>query len=185
MRTQKFALTYPWDMNGYKPKTEFELSADEAGFQLLIKIEEGDPRRIETDDQSAVHMDSCVEWFVNFMPGECERYFNFETNANGAMYAAYRKDRHDYQMLTREEISTMQISAKIEEKVWEVSYKVPFELIRRYIPQYQFREGMTIRANFYKCGDGTTLPHYGMWNEFCIEKPDFHRPEFFGEILLE
>jgi hypothetical protein len=40
----------------------------------------------------------------------------------------------------------------------------------------------TLRANFYKCGDGTSVPHYLSWNQVITETPDFHRPEFFGEI---
>lgn len=185
MKTQKFTLTYPWDKNGYRPKTEYELSADESGFLMKIRVGESDPRREETAHQSKVHMDSCVEWFVNFMPEESDRYFNFETNANGAMHAAFRKNRYDYQLLTEQEIEQMEISASVTENSWKVSYKVPFALIRTYLPQYRFEEGMKVRANFYKCGDKTDLPHYGIWKVFFVEKKDFHRPEFFGEIRLD
>ncbi|MGN0313478.1 MAG: carbohydrate-binding family 9-like protein [Fusicatenibacter sp.] len=27
------------------------------------------------------------------------------------------------------------------------------------------------------------FPHYGMWNVFNVNPPDFHRPEYFGEII--
>ena len=39
-------------------------------------------------------------------------------------------------------------------------------------------------GNFYKCGDATLLPHYLSWSQIDTEQPDFHRPEFFGELLL-
>lgn len=45
--------------------------------------------------------------------------------------------------------------------------------------------GKTIRANFYKCGDALKKPHFLSWSPINIEKPDFHRPDFFGEITFE
>ena len=42
----------------------------------------------------------------------------------------------------------------------------------------------SLRANFYKCGDKTAHPHYLSWSPIHTEKPDFHRPEFFGELIL-
>ena len=57
------------------------------------------------------------------------------------------------------------------------------EFIKKYLPTYKHGEGTVIRANFYKCGDKMQYQHYGMWNEYHVEKPDFHRPEYFGEIV--
>ena len=34
-------------------------------------------------------------------------------------------------------------------------------------------DGMSIRANFYKCGDELQKPHFLSWNPIKIEKPDF------------
>jgi hypothetical protein len=185
MENKTFALTYPWDKNGYKPDVTYELGVDDMGFHMYIKAKERNPRRVETEHQKMICEDSCVEWFANFMPEACDRYFNFEMNANGATYAAFRKDRYEYQMLTEEDIKEMQIRTEIREEDWIVQYRVPFSLIRKYIPQYQFREGMKISTNFYKCGDKTSMPHYGIWKEFPIEAPDFHLPQFFGEVILE
>jgi hypothetical protein len=42
----------------------------------------------------------------------------------------------------------------------------------------------SLRANFYKWGDGTSVPHYLTWSHIVTETPDFHRPEFFGELFL-
>ena len=184
MENKIFTLTYPWDVNGYKPEVEFKLSVDEVGFHMHIRAKETNPRREYKEHQNMVCEDSCVEWFVNFMPEECDRYFNFETNANGATYAAFRKDRFEYQMLEDEDIEEMNIRTEILEKEWVVDYVVPFSLIRKYVPQYQFCEGMKISTNFYKCGDKTELPHYGIWKEFPIPAPDYHLPHFFGEVIL-
>ena len=43
-------------------------------------------------------------------------------------------------------------------------------------------KGKTFRANFYKCGDMLSVPHYVTWNPVGTPKPDYHRPEYFGEL---
>lgn len=118
--------------------------------------------RVETEHFAPVCLDSCVEWFVNFMPEKCDKYFNFEVNANGAMNVRCHKDRHDAQPLSLEDIASLNIQTEIFAESWEVSYTVPFTLIRKYIPDYEFRDGMTIRANFYKCGGQTEYVHHGV-----------------------
>lgn len=182
---QTFTLTYPWDDSGYKPYAEFKLHVDDAGFAMHITVREQNPKRTQREHQLPVHKDSCVEWFVNFAPEICDRYFNFEVNANGIMYVAFRKDRYDLTLLPAEDISMLGIQTTINKETWEVRYHVPFALIRKYIPKYRYEKGMLIRTNFYKCGDETEFPHFGIWTEYPLEKPDFHRPELFGVVALD
>ena len=110
--------------------------------------------------------------------------FNFEINGNGCLNGAFHRDRNDSLPITVEDVESLNIRTMINEDTWEVDYLVPFSLIRKYIPGYQYKEGMKIKANFYKCGDKTAYEHYGMWNKVGTENPDFHRPEYFKEITL-
>ena len=186
MNTKEFTLIYPWDTNGYCPDVRYVMGVDKAGFTMHITVPEANPRRVMTHNFQPVCLDSCVEWFVNFLPEKNDGYFNFETNALGTINVSFQKKRLDpyRRPLTEQEIASLQICADIYEDHWEISYRVPFALIRSYIPDYRFREGMTIRANFYKCGGHTQFVHHGVWNAIPIDKPDFHRPEYFGEIVL-
>ena len=68
MRAKAFAVTYPWDNGDYEPEVTFHLSADEVGFHMHIVAKETGPRRTQTENQTEVYKDSCVEWFVNFAP---------------------------------------------------------------------------------------------------------------------
>lgn len=185
MKKQLFMLSYPWDKNSYKPEVIFELGQNENGFTLNIVVVEKNPRREKTEHLQFVHEDSCVEWFVNFLPEKCDRYFNFEVNANGVMNVSFCKDRYDKQDLSLQDIAFLEINTSIYETYWTVSYKVPFDLIRKYIPEYRYRDGMKIRTNFYKCGDKTEFPHYGVWNPIPLVEPDFHQPDYFGEVVLK
>ena len=188
MEKQVFTLSYPWDevwnKNGYKPEVTFELDVKEVGFTMNITVLEVNPKREKTEHLQFVHEDSCVEWFVNFLPEKCDRYFNFEVNANGIMNVAFRKAGYDSQPLSLEDIASLKIKTELFDTYWTVSYVVPFELIKKYIPEYQYRPGMIIRSNFYKCGDKTEFPHYGIWNPVPLGKPNFHQPDYFGEIVL-
>ncbi|MDE6137165.1 MAG: hypothetical protein K2F97_06800, partial [Muribaculaceae bacterium] len=42
-----------------------------------------------------------------------------------------------------------------------------------------------MRGNFYKCASATSQPHYLSWNPIDTPEPDFHRPEFFGKLILQ
>jgi hypothetical protein len=46
-------------------------------------------------------------------------------------------------------------------------------------------DGVAAAANFYKVGSGLSVPHYLTWNPVGTPAPDYHRPEFFGEVLFE
>ena len=39
-------------------------------------------------------------------------------------------------------------------------------------------------ANFYKCGDLTVNKHYLAWQPVGTERPDYHRPEYFGPMVF-
>ena len=56
---------------------------------LVVKMtaEEPDPCAVFTADNSPVHQDSCLEFFVQ-PAADCKTYFNFELNPNGCMKAA-------------------------------------------------------------------------------------------------
>ena len=66
---------------------------------------------------------------------------------------------------------------------WSLTLAIP--------PQALFRHALTdwsglkARMNLYKCGDNLSHPHFLSWRPIQTEKPDFHRPEFFGEVTFE
>ena len=72
---------------------------------------------------------------------------------------------------------------KIGECTWEVALLIPYKVFFKHA--ITGLDGMSIRANFYKCGDELQKPHFLSWNPIKIEKPDFHRPDFFGLLEFE
>ena len=169
----------------YYPKVEFSVCYSDVGFHAKFKVYESNPKADATKHFEPVHLDSCVEWFVNFYPEKCDRYFNFEINANGVLNAHFRKDRYDAIPLSVEDANSLNIKTQIFDDSWTVEYTVTFEFIKKFIKDYQFTKCMELKSNVFKCGQETEIPHFGMWQEIKREKPDFHQPDDFGTMIVE
>lgn len=64
---------------------------------------------------------------------------------------------------------------------WSLLVVIPLDLIG--LEGCEFP--VTMRGNFYKCADLTTVPHYLSWSPVGTPSPDFHRPEYFGTLVLD
>ena len=174
----------------YCPETTVELTNDHESLFLHFHVQGEQLRALTTCDQGPVWEDSCVEFFCQ-VPGD-KHYMNFETNCIGAMVASRRLSRIDeVRPLPPEEMSLIKRRctfprALIEERdgifIWDVELQIPLRLIFREQPPC-FPQKLMV--NFYKCADKTAKPHFVSWQPIHLPNPDFHRPEFFGEIVLE
>jgi hypothetical protein len=61
---------------------------------------------------------------------------------------------------------------------WTITLAIPLETFFHH--KTGSLKGKSFRANFYKCGDKLSNPHFVTWNPVGTEKPDYHRPEHFG-----
>ena len=67
---------------------------------------------------------------------------------------------------------------------WAAEYRLPLDFFRLFYPDFRLVPGIRFRGNCYKCGDRTEHPHFLAWNPVHTPTPDFHRPEFLGEMIL-
>ena len=63
---------------------------------------------------------------------------------------------------------------------WQITLAIPIEVFA-YTNLGSFNEKQG-RGNFFKCGDDLPEPHFFTWNTIQSQNPDFHLPEFFGEL---
>ena len=67
---------------------------------------------------------------------------------------------------------------------WHITLVIPITAL--FMDKYEsWSELKNARCNFYKCGDGLSKPHYLSWAPVRTEKPNFHSPQFFGEVEFE
>lgn len=173
---------YKWT-EGYAPEAFAQLLyIKDKGFALKMTAVESEPRAVYSNYNDPVYKDSCLEFFVNFDNGD--KYLNFEMNSNGAFLAAVRTDR--YNKTAIDELAPLP-EVKVEkcENAWTVSVFFSNEFIEKTFGKIDIKSGYSFKGNFYKCGDDTDIPHFGMWSPVDNETPDFHRPEFFGDLIVE
>ena len=172
-----------------KPEVSVDVTNDHEAICLHYHVRGRQLRAVTTEDQGPVWEDSCVEFFCQ-VPGD-PHYMNFETNCIGAMVGSRRLGRaEDVQPFPPEEMALISRKCSFpreafEEKdgmfEWEVELRIPLSLIfRESKPVFPQR----LRVNFYKCADKTKYPHFLSWQPIPLPQPNFHCPEFFGEIEL-
>ncbi len=166
-----------WPGSEYAPETNFRLGYDKNCLYILYEVNESRPVRTKTADFEQVCEDSCVEFFCEAPGG---RYFNFEFNANGVgTFASRLSRRQGKRQLDCQEALAIGRQPIIGDDNWQLLVTIPWQLLG-----IEPQKGRKIRANFYKCGDKTPHPHYLSWNAIKTAAPDFHQPEFFGELIL-
>jgi hypothetical protein len=150
---------------------------------------------VNTTYQSDVWKDSCIEIF--FIPGllKNDGYFNLEINCGGTALFNFQKakgvnvipiDIADFKELEIYHSLPIEIREEIEGPLkWEIAIKLPFKILKKY---YDFSlpiSGSKWFVNFYKCADETSNPHWITWTKVKNARPDFHLPQYFGELYFE
>ncbi len=175
---------YPWCDNDYRPKTTVTATYGPAMLYLSFRTDEPEIIASRTRMNDEIYRDSCMEFFLR--PDENDpNYFNFEINANGALLLGFGRDRESRVRL-EEDPSQFDIRvSRFETGGWSLAYRVPLCFLQKYIPTASFHSGNRMQGNFYKCGEDVPHPHFGSWNPIDTPAPDFHRPEFFGQLILD
>lgn len=180
--------SFVWDVNGCKPESYAAMFAVEGeGIHALLWSFEETIRCECTKRDDPVYTDSCLELFLLPVNGD-NRYINFEVNPKGvylSQIGTCREDRVFIKELT--DLEPVIYPMEIEEdgrKAWgyEIILSEGF-VSDLYQTDFRINE-TTMKGNFYKCADAAELPHYGSHFPVKTENPDFHRPEFFGEIIF-
>lgn len=173
---------------GYKP--DVTLFCGHTGRELVLKyrVREDYIAAKHTRINSEVYRDSCVEFFIS--PGG-SRYYNFEFNCIGTVYAAFGgPDQENRVLLEEKKVSQIKtfstlgngyMDTRRTTQPWELTAAIPFALFGEI--DFSTLKGRTFRGNFFKCGDDLPVPHYLSWNPVNRKgTPNFHLPEFFGEL---
>ena len=171
----------------YHPLTAFTIAYSNKYIYVDFYVRGNYLKAVNYTNNSPVAEDSCVEFFLQ-VPGSKE-YWNFEFNCIGTVNASHRETRENPTRLNDNEISQIKRYAScgtrpFEEMEgifsWNLIIAIPFSLIG--INENELPE--KILGNFYKCGSKTSNPHLLSWSPIVYHKPDFHRPEFFGELFF-
>lgn len=179
-----------WDTYPYQPNVKFRIAHSQQGILLNYQVEEDSVRAKYGEDDGDVWTDSCVEFFL--IPANDGVYYNIETNCIGTVLIGAGATRNGRERAPKEitqlikrhaSLGHLPFAEKVGKCTWNLSLIIPYTAFFKH--NIESLDGATIRANFYKCGDELQQPHFLSWNAIEIEKPDFHRPDFFGEISFK
>jgi len=183
------------DRPAHIPDTRAKLAYDADALYVIFRVQDRYVRAVARQHQDCVCTDSCVEFF--FSPGTdvTKGYFNLEMNCGGIMWFHFQTlPRQDNRPLDPVLLQRLHIAHSLPSRVepelaepttWTVEYSLPFDVLCPYLPVVRTTSGTVWRANFFKCADHTSHPHWLTWARVDRPRPDFHVPEAFDELRFE
>ncbi len=178
------------DRPAHFPHTEMKMRYDQNNIYVIFKVDDQYVKAIAKETNGKVWEDSCVEFFFTPVSDTEVGYFNLETNCIGTFLMQYHNQiSNDDGFVGKDDYQKIQIASSINQDVeeelnepltWYIEYKLPVAILTNYLPFEQPGPGVKWRANFYKCGDETSHPHWITWAPVNFPQPKFHLPEFFG-----
>ena len=174
-----------WPEYPYAPEVRFHLAHSDKAIAVMFEVTEDHIKAVAMENNGPVWEDSCVEFFATMADGK--RYINIEMNFAGTILVGKRLTKADAQHLSETEIATIrritslpheQIDSHQEGQSWWAIEIIPYEIFGfDQKPDY-------LRANLYKCGDKCDQMHFLSWSPIPLPTPNFHCPDYFGEINL-
>lgn len=180
---------YPWYEKGNKQATTASVLYDEEALYFLFRARDryssAEPRELN----GGVCFDSCVEFFASPFPEESDAYFNLEVNCCGALHLSWGDGMGPRTFIDAAGAAQVTIITSLDgptkepqsdDSEWRVFVRLPLKVLEGMAGR-GFSTTHDWKCNFYRCG-GSIDPQYACWNLIDCERPNFHKPEFFGTM---
>jgi hypothetical protein len=177
------------------PRVQARLMWDPSYLAVMFRVEDHFVRAVAAhpwNGTDSVCTDSCVEFFVSPVAGS-DAYLNCEVNCGGTMLIGAHGGVLGEVEVAAEDRGTIPMAATMPARVepeqigpqtWCVEYHLPTALLKKYFGEEAAVGGAGYRANFYKCADRTSHPHWGCWSPVWTSQPSFHQPGSFRPLAF-
>lgn len=174
----------------YCPGMKFGIAHTDEAFLLHYRVEEQSTRAVAVKDNDSVWEDSCAEFFIS--PAGDGLYYNIECNCAGTLLLGVGEGRNNRELASPDitgqidrwiTLGRTPFATKEQPAKWELALLIPFAVFFRH--RITSLDGCKLKGNFYKCGDKLPIPHFVSWSPIGTPQPDFHCPQFFGELVIE
>lgn len=175
--------TQLWANNTYVPKVNFTVAYTADSILLKYNVIENELIAYYREINDPVYKDSCVEFFIKF-DDDNVNYYNLEFNCMGTALVGYGSSQHERVTIPKATVSKIKSRSHIKTLAgdihWQLSLIIPFKVFIYH--SLTSLKNKACSANFYKCGDKMSYPHFLSWNNIDHPSPNFHLPEFMGKI---
>lgn len=186
---------YMGDIPEFHPKTQAKMCYTDKDIFLIFHVDDKYIRCITNEINGPVWEDSTVEFFFAPDTEVPLKYFNLEINCGGTFLFFYniipRKERVPVSSDDQLKIEIAHSLPKLvdpeitEQIAWTIECRIPLDVLRKYSNVTTPAKGVKWKANFYKIAVITSNPHYITWSVVENDKPDFHLPAFFGDLIFD
>ena len=129
---------------------------------------------------TAAHTDSCI--YLDFLV-RCNylRAVNFSARCTSAGQCT-PLDKETLARIRRyASVGTRPFEEVEGSFIWSIVAAIPLDILGLHSADTP----IVMKGNFNKCASATSQPHYLSWTPIHTDNPDFHQPQFFGEIVLD
>jgi len=176
------------------PKVRVRLLYTDDRIHLKFEVQEEYVQAKYLEIQDPVCKDSCVEFFFSI---DGSTYLNYEINCIGT-YLCYKCGPNkkfdvnptrlmETDFLIRTSLPkglTIPDAMRCPPDGYTVEFSIPFIFINGALGGEPPTKGTVWKCNFYKCGGNLSNRRWGSWSELLCPELDFHKPEYFGQLIF-
>ena len=183
---------FPWWTSGEKEQTTARMLWDEEFLYVSYECQDAHISAVQTERDSAVYQDDCVELFTAPNPDRPLDYFNIEMNVNRAILDRHHPDGPGKPQVPNWNARGIKIATVVDgslnddtdtDRGWVLEVAIPFENFAKVTGRAHPRDGDVWHLNLNRLG-GKINPQHSQWSPGTTAKPAFHAPDTFGRVTF-
>jgi|GEM_PF-86056 len=185
-------FSFPWWTSGKQEQTAARMLWDDEFLYVAFQCDDAHVFAEQTEHDSRVYLDDCVELFTAPDSRRPNDYFNIEMNVKGAILDRHHPDGPGAPEVPNWNSQGIQIATTVNgtlnddsdtDRGWILEAAIPFANFEHVTGRAHPQDGDVWHLNLNRLG-GQTNPQHSQWSPGETEKPAFHRPEFFGRVAF-
>ena len=186
---QSADFQFTWGVDGEKEGTKAKLLCDDEHLYVGFVCQDAYIWAVNTERDSQVYRDDCVEVFTSPNPDQLEKYFNIDMNVNAASLDHFHpegpgsKVGWDPEVLIATSVNGTQNKDDDKDKSWTLEVRIAFASFEGVAKSIPPNDGDEWRLNLNRLG-GETNNEKSQWNAGDPDEPSFHAPDYFGRVFF-
>jgi streptogramin lyase len=182
---------FPWWQAGKKEQTVARMLWDDRFLYVSYKCQDAHVSAEQTEHDSSVYLDDCVELFAAPNPHRPLDYFNIEMNVNRAILDRHHPDGPGKKVPNWNSVG-IKIATSVDgtlnddsdtDRGWILEVAIPFANFAKVTGKPHPSDGDVWHLNLNRLG-GKTNKQHSQWSPSKTKRPSFHVPASFGRVTF-